>query len=213
MSPPINHVDPPSRLAPARNSTRQRIVQGARNHFFANGFRGVTMDDLAGELGMSKKTLYAHFPSKTALLEAVLDDKFRTVDADLGRVTSGGLPDIHATMQQLLGSLQQHLQEIQPPFVRDVHRNAPELFKSIQLRRRAMVEKHFGKVLGEGRRQGIVRKDIPTGTMIEILLGTIDAIVTPARVTQLKLTPQTALSSILKIFFYGVLTESHRPKL
>jgi AcrR family transcriptional regulator len=213
MPPSILRIEPPSRRAPTRNSTRQRIIEGARSHFFTHGFRGVTMDDLAGELGMSKKTLYAHFSSKTALVVAVLDDKFRTVDADLGRVTSGGLPDIHATMHHLLGSLQQHIQEIQPPFVRDVHRNAPELFKSIQLRRRTMVEKHFGKVLGAGRRQGIVRKDIPTGTMIEILLGTIDAIVNPARMTELKLTPHTALSTILKIFFYGVLTESHRTKL
>jgi len=197
---------------PIESSSRQRIVAGARGHFFAHGFRGVTMDDLAHELGMSKKTLYAHFPSKTALLEAVLLNKFQTVDADLGRVTSGGLPDIPATMQQLLGSLQRHLQEIQPPFIRDVHRNAPELFKSIQSRRRTMVEKHFGKVLGEGRKQGIIRKDLPTGLMLEILLGTIDAIVNPAKMMELKLTLDTALSTILTIFFQGVLTESYRPK-
>src|SRR6266536_2863827 len=43
---------------------RQRIVDAARVHFFSNGFRSVTMDDLAEELGISKKTLYAHFPGK-----------------------------------------------------------------------------------------------------------------------------------------------------
>ncbi|MGN6719163.1 MAG: helix-turn-helix domain-containing protein, partial [Candidatus Binatia bacterium] len=46
----------------------ERIVSAARAHFFAHGFRSVTMDDLAAELGMSKKTLYAQFPSKTELL-------------------------------------------------------------------------------------------------------------------------------------------------
>jgi AcrR family transcriptional regulator len=46
------------------------------------------MDDLARELGMSKKTLYASFPSKAALLEAALGEKFRAVEADLERITS-----------------------------------------------------------------------------------------------------------------------------
>ena len=210
MSLSKKRVEPHSR-EPIESSVRQRIVKGARSHFFAHGFRGVTMDDLAGELGMSKKTLYAHFRSKTALLEAVLTDKFLTVDADLARMTSGALPDIPATMYKLLGSFQRHLQEIQPPFVRDMHRNAPEMFKSIQRRRRTLVEKHFGKVLGEGRRQGIIRKDLPTGLMIEILLGTIDSIMNPTKLVELHLTPDIALSTSLKIFFHGVIT--CQPKL
>jgi len=57
----------------------------------------VTMDDLAEELGISKKTLYAHFPGKLDLLEAVLADKFAGVGSDAegsyarasGRFSSG----------------------------------------------------------------------------------------------------------------------------
>jgi len=60
--------------ARAGDSNRQRIVEAARTHFFSHGFRRVTMDDLAAELAISKKTLYAYFPSKTALLEDVLAD-------------------------------------------------------------------------------------------------------------------------------------------
>src|SRR5437867_6485759 len=52
-----------------RDPNRQRIVDAARVHFFSHGFRSVTMDDLAQELGISKKTLYAHFPGKFDLLE------------------------------------------------------------------------------------------------------------------------------------------------
>ena len=51
----------------------KRITTAARQHFFAHGFRGVTMDDLARELGMSKKTVYASFPSKADLLRAVAE--------------------------------------------------------------------------------------------------------------------------------------------
>ena len=66
-----------------RDPHRQRIVDAARAHFFSHGFRSVTMDDLAEELGISKKTLYAHFPGKFDLLEAVLADKLAGVEATL----------------------------------------------------------------------------------------------------------------------------------
>ena len=65
------------REAESNPSVRQRIVDAARGHFFSHGFRSVTMDDLAEELGISKKTLYAHFPGKFDLLEAVLADKLQ----------------------------------------------------------------------------------------------------------------------------------------
>jgi AcrR family transcriptional regulator len=195
-----------------KSSARQRIIAGARGHFFAHGFRGVTMDDLAQELGMSKKTLYANFPSKSALLQAVLDDKFREVNEELGQVTSGNLPDIVSTLRCLLIAVQKQVQEIQPPFVRDIHRHAPEVFKMIQARRSKMIEFHFGRVLSEGRRKGIIRKDIPARLMIEILLGTIDSIMNPTKIMELDLIPDTALSTILMIFFHGVTVEPNRPK-
>lgn len=194
-------------------AVRERIVAGARGHFFAHGFRGVTMDDLAREVGMSKKTLYAHFRSKETLLKAVLAVKFRQVDADLAQVTAGGRPGLVAAMRELVARLQRHLQEIQPPFVRDMHRTAPEMFKAIQARRRELVERHFGRVLGEGRRKGIIRRDISTGLMIEILLGAIDAILNPAKIVELGLAPEAALSTILTIFFQGVVTERNKARL
>src|SRR3984893_15166390 len=76
---------------------RQRIVDAARSHFFSHGFRSVTMDDLAEELGISKKTLYAHFPGKIDLLEAVLTDKFAAVEATLKEVTRAHPQDFPAT--------------------------------------------------------------------------------------------------------------------
>ena len=54
-------------------------IGGSRSHragrgevFLRSGFSRVLMDDLARELGMSKKTVYSHFASKEDLLRAVL---------------------------------------------------------------------------------------------------------------------------------------------
>src|SRR3954471_23781581 len=138
-------------------SARGRIILGAHKHFLSHGFRGVTMDDLAGELGMSKKTLYAHFPSKLALVEAVLRDKADRVEADLARITSDTSGDFLKTLHDLLACLQKHTAEILPPFVRDLRREAPELFKIIEDRRRRMIQRHFGSFFTRGRKLGRVR--------------------------------------------------------
>ena len=52
---------------------KEEIVKRALNDFMQYGFKTFTMDDLASKMGISKKTLYDHSPSKNDLVEAVLD--------------------------------------------------------------------------------------------------------------------------------------------
>jgi AcrR family transcriptional regulator len=195
------------------SSVSQRITETARRHFFAYGFRSVTMDDLAEELGMSKKTLYAHFPSKAALLEAVVLDKSLEIEADLERVTAEYSADFLSKLHQLLGCMQRHLEEIRPPFVRDVRRDAPQMFKMVENRRRDLIHRYFGKLIAEGRQAGIIRKDIPAELIIEILLGTVQAIMNPEKLGELNLTPKVGFSAIITVIFEGVITDTGRSKL
>ena len=194
------------------NSPAQRIITAARRHFFAHGFRGVTMDDLAEELGMSKKTLYASFPSKLDLLRAVLLDKFRSVEADLDRVMSPASKDVLAALHRLLACMQHHTEEIQPPFVRDIRREAPEIFEVVQSRRRDVIQRYFGKLFEDGRRSGIIRKDVSTRLMIEMFVGVTEAIMNPTKMAELGLTPTTGYISIIKVMLEGLLTEKGRSK-
>src|ERR1041385_2513766 len=124
-----------AKKAPSRrrknSSVRQRIVAAARGHFFSHGFRSVTMDDLAEELGISKKTLYAYFPGKFDLLEAVLADKLRSVEATLKEVTRAHPDNFPARLRELLTGTQRELDEIKPPFVRDMRQKAPEVFNLV----------------------------------------------------------------------------------
>jgi AcrR family transcriptional regulator len=195
-------VSSPEPVAPP-----QRILAGARRYFFAHGFRGVTMDDLAGELGMSKKTLYAHFPSKMALLHAVMADKVAGVEADLTRTMNEAGDDFSTRLTALLACLREHTEEIGEAYLRDVRREAPELFAMIQERRRGLIQRVFGKLLQDGRKAGRIRKDIPTAMMIEILLGTVDSVVNPVKMGELGMTPKTAFQQIITIFLEGVLSQ------
>jgi AcrR family transcriptional regulator len=198
--------------SPVESEVRQRIVAAARRHFFAHGFRSVTMDDLAGDIGMSKKTLYAHFPSKNALLEAMLHDKFRSLEADVAGVTSQCSSDFAASLQRLLACIQRHTDEIRSPFVRDIQREAPDLFQVVEGRRREVIRRHFGKVLAQGRREGLIRKDVPVRLVIEILLGATQAVMNPPMMEELGLTPTTGFTAIVGVILHGALAEKGRSK-
>ncbi len=55
--------------------TADRIKQKAHDLVMQYGIRSVSMDDIAGALGMSKKTIYQYFSDKDELVEAVIKDK------------------------------------------------------------------------------------------------------------------------------------------
>ncbi|WP_299524525.1 TetR/AcrR family transcriptional regulator [Winogradskyella sp.] len=58
---------------------REKIIYKASKLFLTLGFKSVTMDDIANELGISKKTIYVHFSNKTKLVEAVTFHLFDTI--------------------------------------------------------------------------------------------------------------------------------------
>nr|WP_298995717.1 TetR/AcrR family transcriptional regulator [uncultured Allomuricauda sp.] len=55
---------------------REKILHKATELFLNLGFKSVTMDDLANEMGISKKTIYTHFENKTKLVEETTMDLF-----------------------------------------------------------------------------------------------------------------------------------------
>lgn len=168
------------------------------------------MDDLASELAMSKKTFYAHFDSKVALVEAVLQAKLNSVESDLERITQDSTRPFPEALQDLLSCLQWHTGEIQPVFFRDIRRQTPEVFAGVEKRRAAIIDKHFSKLLLAGQKAGMIRKDIPLRLIIEILLAVTQAIMNPQKIEQLKMTPKAGYSAILDILLTGVLTSQGR---
>ena len=54
----------------------ERILQTADRLFYLQGIRAIGVDTIAAEIGISKRTLYNHFPSKDALISAYLQRRF-----------------------------------------------------------------------------------------------------------------------------------------
>src|SRR5580698_11155855 len=57
-------------------SMKERILETADRLFYLQGIRAIGVDTIAAEIGISKRTLYNHFPSKDALISAYLERRF-----------------------------------------------------------------------------------------------------------------------------------------
>jgi AcrR family transcriptional regulator len=62
--------------SPRKPSMKDRILETADRLFYLQGIRAIGVDTIAAEIGISKRTLYNHFPSKDALIAAYLERRF-----------------------------------------------------------------------------------------------------------------------------------------
>jgi AcrR family transcriptional regulator len=60
---------------------KERILETADRLFYLRGIRAVGVDTIAAEIGISKRTLYNHFPSKDELIAAYLERRFTRAPA------------------------------------------------------------------------------------------------------------------------------------
>lgn len=62
---------------------KEKILKKAIDLFINFGFKSVTMDDIASEMHISKKTIYSHFNNKTKLVEAATFCVFETISNEI----------------------------------------------------------------------------------------------------------------------------------
>ncbi len=59
-------------MARDARTTREQIIQAAGALFYGEGIRSTSMDAIAAKAGVTKRTIYYHFPSKDDLIAAYL---------------------------------------------------------------------------------------------------------------------------------------------
>lgn len=67
---------------------KEKILLKATDLFLNLGFKSVTMDDLAKEMGISKKTIYSHYENKTKLVEETTMNLFWVISNGMDRIVS-----------------------------------------------------------------------------------------------------------------------------
>lgn len=195
---------------PGREALRARVLDHARQRFMACGFNTIRMDDLASELGMSKKTIYRLFSGKKALLEEVMSIRIREVGDRLEQIHGDPTLDFPAKLRAMIVFMAERLSEAKQPFLFDIQRYAPDVFTRVETFRQQLIPSYFGRLLGEGVRRGMVRSDLDSRMVIQLIMTSIHHIVNPENLTRLSVLPGQAFETILSVVFEGVMTPAGR---
>lgn len=198
----------PARPPPANTATTARILQTARAHLLQYGYRALTMDTLAHELGMSKKTLYVHFPGKNAIGHAIIDDLGRLIREQMDAVLANPALNFTQKLAGVIDVIGSKLGQINPGMLHDLQRHAPELYEKIDHVRQRNVPYVFGRLIRAGLAEGKVRPEIDPDFAVEFWLQAIRGLVHPTVLERTQLTPRQTLERALRLFFGGLLTSA-----
>ena len=193
--------------------TRQRILEAARSRFVLLGFSKVTMDEIASDLGMSKRTIYQHFTSKQALLREAMLDKATRMGAGVQEIVNRVGLSPAEKLEELVMFLAKGLPRFSRIFLEDMHRNAPDLWEELDGRRNRVMKESFRKLIVEGQQQGDFRRDLNLDLLLQILEVLLQRIVSPEALSQIPRTAAQVVVEIIEILSIGIMTDKGRRAL
>ena len=134
---------------------RERILQEAVALFYARGFAGTTLDDIAAELGVTKPFIYTHFRSKTDLLAAVCKP---TIEMSMEAIANASkLPGTcHRTLRHAIIDFTKVVLQRQPNiaiYFREEKSLAPDALAEIDALRKRF-DRLLSKLLSDGVASG-----------------------------------------------------------
>lgn len=105
----MSEVADPTARRRLSDADRTRLLrESAADVFLRDGYAAARMDEVARGAGMSKRTLYQHYPSKAALFEAVMEDCLAPCVMDMAMEHH---PDLSTALRGMLAPVISHLVE------------------------------------------------------------------------------------------------------
>ncbi len=138
---------------------RERIIEGAAELFKTYGIRSVTMDSIAGHLGMSKRTIYEVFSDKDELLLGVLR-RMAEKQKDAFSRTLNSSENAIVAIFKLLEMSRDHFQSMSPAFQADLKKYHTELIMNKSDKSEMPDHRSHKAVIERGIKEKLFRKDI-----------------------------------------------------
>jgi AcrR family transcriptional regulator len=183
------------------------IVEADGRLFFAPGCARVSMDDLAREIGMSKKTIYRHFQDKRSLLAAVLDRQFAAVERTLATAAEDAVGQpLGVRVQRFLIAAGTELWPIGAAQLATGRGNAM-LRQYVEQRVDAAVCRRLGELFRDGHRQGLLT--VPPELLSEITRGALEWLLTSQLPRELEWTAAGLLRATVDTVLYGAVRSAH----
>lgn len=182
-----------------------KIVELGEEKFFKDGFYKTTMDDVAAELRMSKKTIYKFFPSKEDLVKAVAKHFMNKMKDKIIPALNSDKNAIEK-LEHLISILAKAFDRISPKMLDEMRRHLPSLWDEIDNFRTEMMFGNITKVIDQGKEEGLFL-DYPAPIVMNMLVASVRSIVNPEFILHNNFSIIEAARTAFKIMIGGILTE------
>lgn len=132
---------------------KERILQKADEMFFRYGVRSVTMDDIAQELGISKKTIYQHFEDKDAIVYEVALRSFDCDKEDMQKVYETAENPVDEVIKSI-EFFNKNVANMNPMLLNDLRKYHPKVWNLYEEQKKYYLSEGIIRNFREGIEQG-----------------------------------------------------------
>lgn len=153
-----------------------KLVQTANDMFMRIGIKSVSMDDIAREMGVSKKTIYTIVDNKHALVEMVVE---KDACQDIEVITANHLAARDAIDEFLRNSRYfiRQMREISPTTMRDLQKYYPNVWKEQVEAHHEEFRHSIAANLERGMEEGLYRDDLDSDIIARFYVGSMMSII------------------------------------
>lgn len=184
---------------------KERILAKANELFHRYGIRSVSMDDIAAQLGMSKKTLYQYYTDKDELVHAVFDVILATNKNNCLDCTKRGENAIHEVFLSF-DIMEEMLKTMNPSVLFDMHKYHPSAYKKFDDFRNGFLYKIIRSNLDKGVKEELYREDIDTDILTRYRLHSVLLSFNPEVFPTVKTNAVYIEQQLIECFLYGLAT-------
>ena len=191
---------------------KERILSAAREEFFRFGFTRVSVDEIASKLGVSKKTVYKYFSSKDDLVREATNSALHEMATSCREIVEESGAGVVDKLRRMMTLVALQYAKIGRPLLDDLQKNAPHIWETIAKGRMKVINSDFRKILDEGIRHGVFRRDLEGELIMTIYRNLIQAVLNPGTLTELPYSPVQVFDAVVKVIYEGILTDKGRSK-
>lgn len=185
---------------------KERILNKATEMCFKYGIRSVTMDDIAKELGISKKTIYQNFEDKDEIIFQIMQsemEKDKCEWADLGKISKNLLDK----MTHALKLMRKTMVGMNSAIIFDIKRYHPRAWVLFQNHKNHIIKDSVTRDLNEGIKEGMFRDDINVEFMATYRIQQVEMGFNPDIFPSNKFDLVEIQTTLMDHFIRGILTE------
>ena len=152
-----------------------KILDSALKMFMRVGIRSVTMDDVAREMSMSKKTLYQYFTNKNELVkEATANhlDEDKKMFTELKESSENAIDEI----SRIAFCIRESMSKVNPSTLYDLKKYHAEVWGIFRKYKDEFVVNHIQENLQRGKQEGFYRKEINEGILARLRMKQVESI-------------------------------------